>query len=81
MAVARVLNSVFGTCASPWSPEAFLPMHWTRLRGMRRRIHTCAEKAGWSAVDMVTTAGACDDAAPKKLPRNGPDGTMFPSVA
>jgi cytochrome c oxidase subunit 1/cytochrome c oxidase subunit I+III len=37
---------------------AFLPMHWTGLAGMPRRIYTYPEGLGWSAVNLVTTIGA-----------------------
>ncbi|WP_375263327.1 cytochrome c oxidase subunit I [Palleronia sp.] len=37
---------------------AFLPMHWTGLLGMPRRIYTYPEGAGWGTVNMITTIGA-----------------------
>ncbi|SMC91305.1 cytochrome c oxidase subunit 1/cytochrome c oxidase subunit I+III [Fulvimarina manganoxydans] len=37
---------------------AFLPMHWTGLLGMPRRIYTYPEGAGWSWVNMLTTVGS-----------------------
>ena len=37
---------------------AFLPMHWTGLLGMPRRIYTYPEGMGWSTVNLVTTIGA-----------------------
>jgi cytochrome c oxidase subunit I len=37
---------------------AFLPMHWTGLAGMPRRIYTYPEGMGWTAVNLVTTIGA-----------------------
>lgn len=37
---------------------AFLPMHWTGLAGMPRRIYTYPDGLGWSAVNLVTTIGA-----------------------
>lgn len=37
---------------------AFLPMHWTGLAGMPRRIYTYPDGVGWSAVNLVTTIGA-----------------------
>ncbi|WP_424360335.1 cytochrome c oxidase subunit I [Methylocystis parvus] len=37
---------------------AFLPMHWTGLAGMPRRIYTYPEGLGWSRVNLVTTTGA-----------------------
>jgi cytochrome c oxidase subunit 1/cytochrome c oxidase subunit I+III len=36
----------------------FLPMHWTGLAGMPRRVFTYPEAAGWGAVNLVSTAGA-----------------------
>ena len=37
---------------------AFLPMHWTGLLGMPRRVYTYPEGSGWGPVNMVTTVGA-----------------------
>ncbi len=37
---------------------AFLPMHWTGLAGMPRRIYTYPEGLGWTTVNLVTTIGA-----------------------
>ena len=37
---------------------AFLPMHWTGLLGMPRRIYTYPEGMGWSTVNLITTIGA-----------------------
>ncbi len=37
---------------------AFLPMHWTGLAGMPRRIYTYPEGLGWTSVNLVTTIGA-----------------------
>ena len=37
---------------------AFLPMHWTGLMGMPRRIYTYPDGVGWSTVNMITTIGA-----------------------
>ena len=37
---------------------AFLPMHWTGLAGMPRRIYSYPEGLGWSTVNLVTTIGA-----------------------
>ena len=37
---------------------AFLPMHWTGLLGMPRRIYTYPAGMGWSTVNMVTTIGS-----------------------
>ena len=36
----------------------FLPMHWTGLLGMPRRIYTYPQDIGWSAMNMVTTVGS-----------------------
>ncbi len=37
---------------------AFLPMHWTGLLGMPRRIYTYPDGMGWDTVNMITTIGA-----------------------
>lgn len=37
---------------------AFLPMHWTGLLGMPRRVYTYADDLGWGWVNMVTTVGS-----------------------
>ncbi len=37
---------------------SFLPMHWTGLLGMPRRVWTYPEGAGWGGVNMTTTIGA-----------------------
>ncbi|UIJ74184.1 cytochrome c oxidase subunit I [Aurantimonas sp. HBX-1] len=37
---------------------AFLPMHWTGLLGMPRRIYTYPENVGWTSVNLTTTIGA-----------------------
>ncbi len=37
---------------------AFLPMHFTGLLGMPRRVHTYAAGLGWDGLNMVSTAGA-----------------------
>ena len=37
---------------------AFLPMHWTGLLGMPRRIYTYPADLGWSTVNLITTIGA-----------------------
>lgn len=37
---------------------AFLPMHWTGLRGMPRRIYTYPDGVGWTGLNQTTTAGA-----------------------
>ncbi|MCZ8384583.1 cbb3-type cytochrome c oxidase subunit I [Achromobacter xylosoxidans] len=37
---------------------AFFPMHFTGLAGMPRRVYTYAESQGWSALNLLSTAGA-----------------------
>lgn len=37
---------------------AFLPMHWTGLLGMPRRVYTYPADVGWTTVNMISTAGA-----------------------
>lgn len=37
---------------------AFLPMHWTGVLGMPRRVWTYAEEMGWGGLNMVSTLGA-----------------------
>ena len=37
---------------------AFLPMHWTGLLGMPRRIYTYPAGLGWETPNLITTAGA-----------------------
>jgi cytochrome c oxidase subunit I len=37
---------------------AFLPMHWTGLAGMPRRIYTYPDGMGWNTVNLVTSIGA-----------------------
>ena len=37
---------------------AFLPMHWTGLAGMPRRIYTYPADMGWTGVNLVTTIGS-----------------------
>jgi cytochrome c oxidase subunit 1/cytochrome c oxidase subunit I+III len=37
---------------------AFLPMHWTGLAGMPRRIYTYPAGIGWGWVNLVTTIGS-----------------------
>lgn len=37
---------------------AFLPMHWTGVMGMPRRIWTYAAETGWGPINMVSTVGA-----------------------
>ena len=36
----------------------FLPMHWTGLMGMPRRVYTYPDGAGWGWVNMLTTVGS-----------------------
>ena len=37
---------------------AFLPMHWTGLIGMPRRVYTYGADMGWSGLNMTSTIGA-----------------------
>ena len=37
---------------------AFLPMHWTGVRGMPRRVWTYPDGLGWEELNLVSTAGA-----------------------
>ncbi|WP_119304147.1 cytochrome c oxidase subunit I [Dongia deserti] len=37
---------------------AFLPMHWTGLSGMPRRIWTYPPSLGWDGLNMISTVGA-----------------------
>ncbi|SFB11126.1 cytochrome c oxidase subunit I+III [Poseidonocella pacifica] len=37
---------------------AFLPMHWTGILGMPRRVWTYSLEDGWGLLNMVSTAGA-----------------------
>jgi cytochrome c oxidase subunit I len=37
---------------------AFLPMHWTGLIGMPRRIYTYPAELGWGTVNLITSIGA-----------------------
>lgn len=37
---------------------AFLPMHWTGLIGMPRRVYTYDASMGWNTLNMVSTVGA-----------------------
>lgn len=37
---------------------AFLPMHWTGLLGMPRRVYTYSSDAGWDALNLVSSIGA-----------------------
>jgi cytochrome c oxidase subunit 1/cytochrome c oxidase subunit I+III len=37
---------------------AFLPMHWSGLRGMPRRVYTYADGMGWDTLNMITSVGA-----------------------
>lgn len=36
----------------------FLPMHWTGLLGMPRRVYTYPASAGWDLMNMLTTIGS-----------------------
>ena len=36
----------------------FLPMHWTGVLGMPRRVWTYAEEMGWGTLNLVSTLGA-----------------------
>ncbi|HEY5210045.1 MAG TPA: cytochrome c oxidase subunit I [Stellaceae bacterium] len=35
----------------------FLPMHWTGLRGMPRRVYTYADGMGWDTLNLITSIG------------------------
>jgi len=37
---------------------AFLPMHWTGLMGMPRRVYTYAPGLGWTGLNLASTIGA-----------------------
>ena len=37
---------------------AFLPMHWTGLMGMPRRVYTYPPDVGWTTLNLITTIGA-----------------------
>lgn len=37
---------------------AFLPMHWTGLRGMPRRVFTYPAELGWDWLNLVSTVGS-----------------------
>ncbi|SER74906.1 cytochrome c oxidase subunit I+III [Tranquillimonas rosea] len=37
---------------------AFLPMHWTGVEGMPRRVWTYSADQGWALLNMVSTVGA-----------------------
>ena len=37
---------------------AFLPMHWTGLMGMPRRVHTYPAELDWAHLNLISTAGA-----------------------
>ena len=37
---------------------AFMPMHWTGLLGMPRRVYTYPPNIGWDALNLVSTIGA-----------------------
>jgi cytochrome c oxidase subunit I+III len=41
----------------------FLPMHWTGLAGMPRRVYTYAEGLGWETLNLVSTIGGFVTAA------------------
>jgi cytochrome c oxidase subunit I+III len=41
----------------------FLPMHWTGLRGMPRRVYTYPENLGWDMLNLVSTVGSVTIAA------------------
>jgi cytochrome c oxidase subunit I len=41
----------------------FLPMHWTGLAGMPRRVYTYPAEIGWDWANLVSTAGAFVTAA------------------
>ncbi|ETX16598.1 cytochrome B561 [Roseivivax halodurans JCM 10272] len=41
----------------------FLPMHWTGLAGMPRRVYTYPEGIGWDMANMISTVGAFITAA------------------
>lgn len=58
----RMLNETVGRAAF-WIVFAgfnlaFLPMHWTGLLGMPRRVYTYPDSAGWNALNAITTFGA-----------------------
>ena len=58
----RLLNETFGKWVF-WVVFggfnlAFLPMHWTGLLGMPRRIYTYPAGLGWETPNLITTAGA-----------------------
>ncbi|MBV0892306.1 cbb3-type cytochrome c oxidase subunit I [Paracoccus sp. Z118] len=42
---------------------AFLPMHWTGIMGMPRRVWTYSAADGWSTLNLVSTIGAFGIAA------------------
>jgi cytochrome c oxidase subunit I len=58
----RMMNERFGAWAFAvvflGFNLGFLPMHWTGLLGMPRRVYTYPEGAGWSVLNLVTTVGA-----------------------
>ena len=37
---------------------AFMPMHWTGLMGMPRRVYTYPDGMGWNLLNLVSTIGA-----------------------
>jgi cytochrome c oxidase subunit I len=58
----RFLNETFGKWAFAivffGFNLAFLPMHWTGLLGMQRRIYTYPAGLGWETPNLITTVGA-----------------------
>ena len=58
----RFLNETFGKWAFAivfvGFNLAFLPMHWTGLLGMPRRIYTYPAGLGWETPNLITTVGA-----------------------
>jgi cytochrome c oxidase subunit I len=58
----RLLNETFGKWAFAvvfvGFNLAFLPMHWTGLLGMPRRIYTYPAGLGWETPNLITTVGA-----------------------
>jgi cytochrome c oxidase subunit I len=58
----RVLGETFGNWAFViiffGFNLAFLPMHWTGLLGMPRRIYTYPAGVGWETPNLITTVGA-----------------------
>ncbi|MPZ42677.1 MAG: cytochrome c oxidase subunit I [Betaproteobacteria bacterium] len=62
MISGRPLSERLGKCACALMfagfTVTFLPMHWTGLRGMPRRVHTYAPDLGWDGLNLVSTVGA-----------------------